>query len=252
MNRTLITLCTWPSMTQHDAPRRSLAVAAHASARRQGGISLVFSLITLAALSLAAVALIRSVDTGSTILGNLSFKQDTALAADEASRQAVGWLAGRLSGNTLHADNADGGYRASNVALLDATGNSTNNARAVIDWTNPPNSATCSAYAAGTYTGGCLPSRSADAQNGSIPGLANGVTARYVIMRLCSGAGDPETVSCARPLKDTEAGSTERDEIRSGGGGRLSTLTPSQYFRVIVRAQGGRKTVTYTETLVHF
>ncbi len=249
MNRTLITLCKWPSTTQHNAPRRSLAIAAHASARHQGGISLVFSLITLAALSLAAVALIRSVDTGSTILGNLSFKQDTALAADEASRQAVGWLAGRLSGNTLHTDNAAGWYRASNVQSLDATGNSSNAARAVIDWTG---NTTCSAYAAGTFTGGCVPSQAADAQNGAVPGLANGVTARYVIMRLCSGAGDPLTVSCARPLKDTEAGSTERDEIRSGGGGRLSTLTPSQYFRVIVRAQGGRKTVTYTETLVHF
>lgn len=59
---------------------------------RQRGVSLLFAMITVVALSLAAVAMIRSVDTGTTILGNLSFKQDTLLAADEATRLAIKWL----------------------------------------------------------------------------------------------------------------------------------------------------------------
>ena len=37
---------------------------------RQRGVSLLFAMITVVALSLAAVAMIRSVDTGTTILGN--------------------------------------------------------------------------------------------------------------------------------------------------------------------------------------
>jgi hypothetical protein len=209
---------------------------------RQHGISLVFSLITLAALSLAAVALIRSVDTGSTILGNLSFKQDTALAADEATRQAIDFIFNRLSGTTLNGDIPASGYRASNVPLLDPVGTSANSARTVIDWAGANN---CAVYPANSYNGGCLSSAAATA-------VANNVRARYLIVRLCSAPGDPNTVSCARPLKASQSLSTERDEIRSGGGGRLTIQTQSQYYRILVRAQGGRKTVTYTETLVHF
>lgn len=218
------------------------------------GVSLVFSLITLAALSLAAVALIRSVDTGSTILGNLSFKQDTALAADEATRQAILWLNANRASATLQGNIGDRGYVASNVSVLDPTGSSTNTARAVVDWTSDPTNPTCSAYPANSYTGGCLPSFAAEQQAaGAGPGgMANGVSARWVIVRLCASPGDPATISCARPLVATSGDSIERDEIRSGGGGRPTLETLSQYFRVIVRAQGGRKTVTYTETIVHF
>jgi hypothetical protein len=203
------------------------------------GVSLVFSLVTLAALSLTAVALIRSVDTGSTILGNLSFKQDTALAADEATRQA------NIGAN---------GYIASNVPLLDPTGSSANTARAVIDWASDPANPTCSAYPANSYTGGCLPSRAAEQQaTGAGPGgMANGVTARWVIVRLCASPGDPATVSCARPLVASTGESIERDELGGGGKGRAPPPAAlSQYFRIIVRAQGGRKTVTYTETILH-
>ena len=41
--------------------------------RAARGASLVFAMITVVALSLAAVALVRSVDTGLNILGNLGF-----------------------------------------------------------------------------------------------------------------------------------------------------------------------------------
>jgi Tfp pilus assembly protein PilX len=213
------------------------------------GISLIFSLITLAALSLAAVALIRSVDTGATILGNLSFKQDTALAADEATRQAVAWLADHQVDNSLQADITASGYIASNVLRLDPTGTSSDTTRAVIDWSG---GTTCSAYPSGSFSGGCYASGVATAQAGTTPGMANGVSARYLIVRLCEAPGAPLTVSCARPLNASVTQNVERDEIRLGGGARLVTTALSEYFRILVRAEGGRKTVTYTETLVHF
>ena len=43
--------------------------------RRQRGVSLIFALMALAVISLAAVALVRSVDTTSLVIGNLGFKQ---------------------------------------------------------------------------------------------------------------------------------------------------------------------------------
>ncbi|MFM2068512.1 MAG: hypothetical protein RLZZ584_3421 [Pseudomonadota bacterium] len=233
-------------MNPHLQPPRPVAQQRRLATR---GISLVFSLITMAALSLAAVALIRSVDTGATILGNLSFKQDTVLAADEATRQAVAWLATQQAGTVLQADLADRGYKASNVLRLDPTGSSSDTNRAVIDWSG---GTSCSAYTSGSFEGGCLKAAVADAQNGGTPGMANGVKASYVIVRLCEAPGDPNAVSCARPLNASVSNNVERDEIRQGGGARLTTATLSQYFRILVRAEGGRKTVTYTETLVHF
>ncbi len=48
----------------------------------------LFALLALAAMSLAAVALVRSVDGGSLVIGNLGFKQDTTRAADRAAELA--------------------------------------------------------------------------------------------------------------------------------------------------------------------
>ncbi len=221
--------------------------------RKMRGVSLVFSLLTLAALSLAAVALIRSVDTGASILGNLSFKQDSALAADEATRQAVGWLADRQGNNTLWTNVPpaanESTYFASNIDRLDPTGHGTDATRAVIDWDNND----CDNYTAGSFAT-CIKSAAAKPRDvaTNTPGLANGVTARFVILRLCAGAGDPRDIACARPLTASAATSIERDELRLGNSARLKSTGESQYFRILVRARGGRNTVTYTETLVHF
>jgi hypothetical protein len=217
-----------------------------ASVARNQGVSLIFSLITLGVLSLAAVALIRSVDTGALILGNLGFKQDTRLAADEATRLALTWIGPRLNGTTLHATDTASAYWAANVPdPTNAEGS--NNARAVVDWTG---GTTCSAYTAGSFDGGCLPSADAKSLAGS--NLPGSVAARYVILRLCESAGDPKTVSCARPIRASTSDSGEKDEVRIGQGQRLVTSAVSEYYRVIVRTQGPRNTVTFTETLVHF
>ena len=44
------------------------------------------------ALSVASVALIRSVDTGTLVLGNLGFKQETTAQADQGTQAAIAWL----------------------------------------------------------------------------------------------------------------------------------------------------------------
>ena len=56
--------------------------------RRQQGAALIFALITLVILGLATLSLVRSVDTGALLLGNLSFKQDATAAGDQAARKA--------------------------------------------------------------------------------------------------------------------------------------------------------------------
>jgi type IV pilus assembly protein PilX len=91
---------------------------------RQHGVVLFFALIALVVMSLAAVALIRSVDTNSMIAGNLSFKQSTMLSADRGVETAMSWIAanpGSLAANSA----ANGYYATSNAdarALVDANG----------------------------------------------------------------------------------------------------------------------------------
>ena len=90
---------------------------------RQRGVVLFFALIALVVMSLAAVALIRSVDTNTLIAGNLAFKQAAissgdigvegaiaTLTATEAAMKAVGNNVYSNSTNTFNVTNAANGY----------------------------------------------------------------------------------------------------------------------------------------------
>jgi hypothetical protein len=212
----------------------------------QRGISLVFSLLALVALSLAAVALIRAVNTGSGILGNLGFKQDTLLGADDATRLAINWLGGKVSGATadLNTDITASGYYAADRPSLNATGSSASTATAMIDW----NGKGCGAITAAN----CLTPAAVDASK-----LTNKyISAQYVILRLCDQTGDPtvvgSTIRCATPMTATATPSETRNSPTSTNPKRASSAGQSQYYRIVVRAKGTRDTLSFTDTVVHF
>jgi Tfp pilus assembly protein PilX len=208
----------------------------------QRGVSLIFALIALAVISLAAVALVRSVNTGSLVIGNLGFKQDATASTDQAAEQAITWLTANVGGAQLDVDHVDQGYLAANVNLLDPTGNNTSQGnRAVIDWAND----NCGSYTSGTYIRCVKPIAGAD---------VNGNKTQYFVNRLCPGIGPANATGneCSAPLGD-DGESTSRGDFSyrksdrftpTGGGGA--------YFRIIARAVGGRNAVSYTETIVHF
>lgn len=208
--------------------------------RAQRGLSLLFALLALVALSLAAVGLVRSVGTGSLVIGNLGFKMDAAATADRGAELAISWLQSNLAGATLDQDTTASGYYATSKDALDPTGRNTASAtRAVVDW-NGDNCATVG----GSFSA-CL-----DASAASTVGT-NAVS--WVITRLCASTGSKDDVSnsCATSLTsgtvdDPNSGSREY------GNEDLGSTTSSPYYRVIVRTVGGRNTVSYTETIVHF
>ncbi|MCK6426851.1 MAG: pilus assembly protein PilX [Burkholderiaceae bacterium] len=210
-----------------------------APARRDArGVSLIFSLLALVALSLAAVALIRAVNTGSGILGNLGFKQDSLLAADDATRRAIDWLSPRIGQTLLHQHLSGGGYYAASVADLDPTG-SGSGARTLIDWDDND----CQGHSP------CL-------EPFPVVTLANGVKARALILRLCSGTGDPSaagsTLQCARPMTASLARSGDSGALDYSNPRHLSAPVQTQYYRILVRAKGARNTLSYTDTVVHY
>lgn len=207
----------------------------------QTGIVLIFALFALMVLALAGVSVVRSIDTGVQVVGNVGFKQEATASSDIIANEAVAWLAARVTGPALDADDPDNGYYASSLDALDPTGNAGVNAnRALVDW----GSDGCEFAQAGSFST-CVQAS---------PPLKRAQNAgHWVITRLCKAAGSAgsEGNSCAVPLS--------KQSVQSGGGeakyGAASRFTPSSggpYYRIIVRNAGVRGTVSFTETLVYF
>lgn len=221
-------------------------MAAHTTSTRAPaavrGVSMLFAMMTLVVLSLAAVALVRSVDLGALIVGNLGFKQDTTAASGAATAEAITFLQNQLAAGTNMDNNIPAsGYYASSLDKLDPTGGTTNkdNQLAVVDWFDD---GACSYLAAGEFSI-CLQAFSGTAVNGN--------SVKWVITRLCKQAAAMSAANpCSKPATAALSTASERGELSAGG--RLSGSTASPYYRIIVRTQGARNTVSYTESIVHF
>jgi type IV pilus assembly protein PilX len=212
-------------------------------ATRQRGMSLLFSLLALAALSLAAVALVRSVNTSSQVIGNLGFKQDATSGGSRATELAIGWL--QANSAILDSDLPAAGYYATSLESMDPTGRTTTSANklGLINW----DSDGCTYATPGSFANCSLLSAAVVAA----PGEPN--SSRYLISRLCEKA---EVMSgtniCAKPAAASLTDCVERGERRVGKSICPTKLSTSPYYRIIVRTVGARNTVSYTETIVHF
>lgn len=203
------------------------------STRRQRGLSLLFALMAMVVIALASVALVRSVDTSSLVIGNLGFKQDATAASGQMTEQALTWLQAN-AGVALQQDMAVFGYYASSMAAVDVTGANRGNAgRAQVLW----NGGNCPAG------GNCL--------QASAEQVFGGNRARYIITRLCATAGSPAAVNCAVPPGAAAVPGGNRGAPGYGDSGKIEGIVNnSVYYRVLVRVQGPRGTVAYTETIV--
>jgi type IV pilus assembly protein PilX len=214
----------------------------HAVGRTQRGMSLLFSLLALAALSLAAVALVRSVNTSSQVIGNLGFKQDATSAGSRATESAIAWI---LANPTLlETDNAAAGYYATALDSMDPTGRTTTvaNPLGLINW----DSDGCAYATAGTFAACSLLSA-------AVAPAGDGNSSRYLISRLCQSTGPQSSTNvCAKPAGASLTDAVQRGEIRVGTELRPTKLSTSPYYRIIVRTVGARNTVSFTETIVHF
>ena len=153
---------TTPSRTRQSAPRR------------QSGVVLFIALIVLVAMTLAGIAIMRSVDTGSLIAGNLAFKQGTLQGGDFGLNAAITYLVQNAYTGQLDADRPDQAYFSVATEPPDWTSNAI--------WDNSKNAGTDAA----------------------------GNKVQYVIHRLCDAAGAPSGVNCAKIQKTGgEAGNSQ-------------------------------------------
>ena len=196
-------------------------------------------MMTLVTMSLAAIALVRSVDSGALVLGNLAFKQD-ATAASNVATGALTWLRPTPRGRARRERRPSSG-----ISRRAWTGSTRPDASppaptrlALVDWHGDGKCATS------------IPTTSAVCIAPKTEVLDGGSTARWVIMRLCAKqeamvAGN----TCSRPLATSTSTASERGEVT---GPRITATVASPYYRIVVQVQGPRKTVSFTETIVHF
>jgi type IV pilus assembly protein PilX len=80
---------------------------------RQAGVVLIIALIVMVAMTLAALSMMRSVDTNNLIAGNLAFQRAATHSGDTGVEAAIAWLEANNTGVTLNNDDPTNGYDAS-------------------------------------------------------------------------------------------------------------------------------------------
>jgi type IV pilus assembly protein PilX len=198
---------------------RPYAVVAGKSPHKQGGVVLMIALIVLVAMTLAGIALVRSVDTSNVIAGNLAFQQSATNAADTATESAIAWLENKNTGTTLHVNDYANGYAAFRA--------------------DPAAGQSWDAYWNGTLTGQKA-TLAADPVTGN--------TVAYAIQRLCLIIGDPSVpgTACSVSSSTSSAAATSSQDV-----GNVTLFYSSQrYYRITSRIAGPRNTVSYVQTIV--
>lgn len=195
------------------------ARATTAPSRARGAV-LFIALIVLVAMTLAGIAMMRSVDTATLIAGNIAFKQGTIQSSDSGIERAYQWLLANRP--ALASTNTGQGYFS---------------ARADLNWNDPGSWAN-----AVTVVPGPDPA---------------GNTMSYVIHRMCNCANTGYSGNCAtgeanQCALDIAAGAApppaQGDSFTVGSPGFLQD--PQVFYRITVRAQGPRGTTSIVQTMV--
>jgi Tfp pilus assembly protein PilX len=187
---------------------------------RVRGAVLFIALIVLVAMSLAGIAIMRSVDTATLIAGNLAFKQGTMQSADSGIEQAYQWLL--TNRPTLWSSNPAQGYNSGYAAPV---------------WTSP--AAWTTAVTVGTDAAGNTISYQIHRMCNCPDTLYNGVCgtgqANQCALDNPTGTGAPPPPSAG-------------ESFTVGAPGYLQD--PRVYYRITVRTQGPRNTVSYIQSMV--
>lgn len=204
----------------------------------QRGISLFIVLISLVTLSIAALAILRTVDTGALISGNLAFKRTTLAAANRyAESTAIPWI--KINSSAL--DNAAIGYSPMLAWPIDATGN-------CVDADNPVCSSSAKINWNNNNCGGCLAKNTCAAcLPASVATETDGYSSRYLIARVRDG----NNLKPSALPKQSDSACQRAGEVLYGSGCAKGSDNV-EFFRIFVKTIGPRNATVYTEQYVYF
>jgi len=188
------------------------------SSRRQQGVVLFVALIVLIIMTLAGLALLRQMGAGTSIAGNIAFKENATSVADRGTEFARSWL--NANSSITAADSVGDGYLSSWTGSVDPT----------------------------TFLWDTQSKLLVDATS-VLDEAQTGNKAQIIIQRLCAVAG----MSAFDPAQQCSDAPVVNGGGSHGGGGYPSILpgaTPSPFYRVTTRVTGPRSTVSYTQVLL--
>jgi Tfp pilus assembly protein PilX len=208
-------------------------MCSRAPGSKQRGVALFFALVCMVAIMLAAVILVRSVDTASLIAGNLAFQQSATRSGDGGSEAAIAWLAATESANAtknvlsdpthpFNVDNAAAGYYAS---------------------VDPAKSLTASSGTRFLWDNTDSVALAAD---------SSGNTVRYIIQRMCRTSVPVKDANClfSGAAIDTNGQNIPLpQEVCNGPGCPVAGQTP--YVRITSRITGPKNTLSYVQAIVY-
>lgn len=203
-------------------PTRHRFSPRRAAPRAQRGTMLIIALIVLVSLTLAGVAMMRSVDTASIVAGNIAFKQSTIIASDQGIQTAFGWIGGVAGTATLYSDGVAGTASQGYVSTVAAS--------EVAGWWDDP-----------------LQWANAYQVNGGFAD-ASGNIVSYLIHRMCPPAlsGKQPNATCASTADTTMVSGEGVDQSMAN----FFTRPPAYHYRVTVRTQGPRNSVSIVQTMI--
>ncbi len=186
----------------------------------QQGMVLFVALIVLIVMTLAGLALLRQLGVGTSIAGNIAFKESATAVADRGVEEALQWLALPTTNTSL--TSAPDGYDSSWGAGFDpdAFAWGPGFSRTIV----PP------VAAAPDY-----------AQTGS--------QTEMIIQRLCSTPG-MSSLDPAQQCSDSLVANPLRSHGGGGYGSVLPSTTPAPFYRVTTQVRGPRNTVSVTQVLI--
>lgn len=182
-------------------------------AHRERGVVLFVALIVLIVMTLAGLALLRQMGVGTSIAGNVAFKENATSVADRGTEAARAWL--RANAAITANDSPADGYLSSWVGGVDP---------AAFDWAGSSRTLTDDV-----------------AQTGN--------TARIIIHRLC----ETPNMSVLDPAQRCSDFPVLNAGESHGGGSYPSVLPgtfPAPFYRVTTRVDGPRNTVSYIQVLM--
>jgi Tfp pilus assembly protein PilX len=192
---------------------------------RQSGVVLVVTLIVLVAMTLAGIALLRSVDTSTVIAGNLSFKQSAVASGDAGVEAAIAWLTANSA--NLQQDIPASGYYATSQNALDLTGNKPGGGTEDdLDWGDTDAVRTLERDDAGNQVA-------------------------YIIHRMCDNVGPLNGATCA--TEQTFQGGSSQGASRqmlTYQPGAWESVANRGFYRITARVSGPRNTTSYIQVVV--
>lgn len=202
----------------------------------QQGVVLFIALIALVVMSLAALALVRSVDTNTLIAGNIAFKQSATSSGDFGIDSVVGFIASKDSANV----NTDPLQYLNNSDSTHSTGY-----YAVVNTNNAPTSPTM--FNITDEASWAIPTKVGSINTADL--TAAGMTVNYVIERMCrNNNATPSASNCLLAAVQTNTSSSGGAQA---GGPPPSTTGGAPLYRVTVRIAGPQNTLSYVQAYIN-